>query len=617
MTSSSKKELLKTIKERSYLNKDFDSLRADLLQYARTYFPDAIRDFSEAGLGGLLLEMCAYVGDVQSFYLDHQFQENFPDSSIETNNIQRHLKNAGVQITGASPAVVSVTFYIEVPADATSATGGPLRDALPKIQAGTSCKSNGGTEFELTEDLDFGAVDNAGNLLATVTISNRDSNNKPTSYILTLSGIALSGARRVDSFQVNGFEKFKKITLAQENITEIISVRDSKGNEYYEVESLTQDTVYKATINNSPDTQLVKENLIPIPAPYRFTKEGQLSTRFTTLTFGGGSAESLDDDMIPDPSEFAVPLYGKKVFSRFTINPGNLLQTSTLGILSPNTTLTIEYRFGGGLSHNIEANTIRSISRLVISFPRNPSSAVAQFVRSSLDVKNLAPASGGEDAPTIDDLKARVSSFRNSQSRIVTKEDLLARIYTMPSNFGRVFRASVQPNPNNPLATQLFIISRNIRKQLVVSPDSLKKNLAFYLNQYRMISDAIDILDAKIINYQVKFQVVIDPNMNKSLVMKNIMSKLTKFFDIKNYYIDQPIILAEVQNIIFNTRGVISIVSISLENISGQVGDSNPRSYSEFEFDIAANTLNGIVFPPPGGIFELRFKDFDLIGAAL
>ena len=617
MMSPSKKELLKTIKERSYLNKDFDSLRADLLQYARTYFPDAIRDFSEAGLGGLLLEMCAYVGDVQSFYLDHQFQENFPDSSVEINNIQRHLKNAGVQITGASPAVVNLTFYIEVPADSTTATNGPMADALPKIHAGTSCKGNSGIEFELTEDLDFGATDNAGNLIASVTIANTDSNNKPTSYILSLTGIGISGLRKVETYQINGFEQFKKITLAQENITEIISVRDSKGNEYYEVESLTQDTVYKAMVNQSPDNELVKENLIPIPAPYRFIKEGQLATRFTTLTFGGGSAESTEDDIIPDPSEFAVPLYGKKVFSRFTINPGNLLQTSTLGILSPNSTLTIEYRHGGGLSHNVETNTIRNITRLVISFPKNPSVAVSQYVRSSLDVKNLSAASGGEDAPSIDDLKAKVSSYRNSQSRIVTKEDLLARIYTMPSNFGRVFRASVQPNPNNLLATQLFIISRNRQKQLVISPDSLKKNLAFYLNQYRMISDAIDILDAKVINYQLKFQVVIDPSMNKNLVMKNIMSKLTKFFDVKNFHIDQPIILAEIQNIIFNTRGVISIVSIDLQNISGPVGDSNPRVYSEYEFDMAANTLNGIVFPPPGGIFELRFKDYDIIGAAL
>ena len=399
--------------------------------------------------------MCAYVGDVQSFYLDHQFQENFPDSSIELNNIERHLKNAGVKITGAAPAVVELTFYIEVPADLTSDISQPLRDALPKINAGTSCKANGGIEFELTEDLDFGAIDSTGNLIASVTISNTNSNNRPTSYILSLKGIAISGTRKVENIQVNGFEKFKKITLGQENITEIISVRDSRGNEYYEVESLTQDTVYKAIINNSIDNQLVKENLIPIPAPYRFIKDGQLSTRFTILTFGGGSAESIDDDIIPDPSEFALPLYGKKVFSRYTLNPGNLLQTSTLGILTPNTTLTIEYRHGGGLAHNIEANVVRNITKLIINFPRNPSPAVAQYVRSSTDVKNLSPANGGEDSPSVDELKTKISSFRNSQSRIVTKEDLLARIYTMPSNFGRVFRASIQANPNNPLATQL------------------------------------------------------------------------------------------------------------------------------------------------------------------
>ena len=614
---NNKKEALKTLKERRYLNKDFDSLRADLLQYARTYFPDQIRDFSEAGLGGLLLDMSAYVGDVQSFYLDHQFQENFPDSSVENNNIERHLKNAGVPIVGAAPAVVEVSFYFKIPAVGINGNYIPEPTALPKISAGTVCSSNSGINFELTEDIDFSDVDNSGNLTASITVFQTDTNGNATSFIVSRKGICISGTRTTENFSVSGFERFKKITLSRQNITEIISVVDSKGNVYYEVEALTQDTVYKSILNKDQDNNLVKEKLIPASAPYRFIKTGNISSRNVTLTFGGGSAESYNDDSIPDPSEFALPLYGKKVMSRFTLNPGNLLNTTTLGILAPDTTLTIIYRSGGGLSHNVESNSIRNFSNLLISFPGNPTYQMAQYVRNSADCRNLESANGGEEPPTITELKDRIPNYKNSQSRIVTKEDLLARIYTMPSNFGRVFRASVSANPNNPLATRLHIISRSTSNQLIISPDALKKNLITYLNQYRMISDAIDILDSKIINIQLQFQIVADPTANKNLIMKNIMVKLRNYFDIKNFTLDQPLILSEIENNIYNTEGVVSIVSVQLNNISGIVGTKNPLFYSNEQFDINANTVRGIVFGPPGSIFELRYKDSDILGTIL
>lgn len=613
MTTDSKKQVLKTIRERRYLNKDFDSLRADLLDYARTYFPNAIKDFSEAGIGGLFLDMAAYVGDVQSFYLDHQFQESFPDSATEANNIERHLKKAGVPIVGASPAVAECTFLIKVPA---SGSNPPLPDtqALPIIHEGTVARAQNGTQFELTETLNFAKTNENGDLLATVVVGTRDQNNNPTNFILSLTGICISGLRATDTVSVGTFEQFKKVPLSNENVTEIIRVRDTQGNDYYQVDYLTQDTVYKAVTNIAPDNQEVRENLVPMPAPYRFIADTSLNTRITTLTFGGGSAETLNDDIIPDPSEFSLPLYGKRVFSRYTLNPGNLLQTTTFGVLTPNTTLSITYRYGGGTSHNVEPRSIRNVTSLDITFPGNPSANTAQFVRNSLDVVNYKAAAGGLDAPSIDELKQKIPAFTAAQSRIVTKEDLLARIYTLPSNFGRVYRASIQTNPNNPLASQLFVICKNSSDQFTVAPDSLKKNLATFLNQYRMISDAIDILDARVINLQVKFQIVTDPTQNRQLVVRSVLQKLKEYFDIKNYEIDQPIVMGDIQNVIFNTPGVVSVVSVELQNVYGTV---NNLTYSSEQFDVPANTFRGIVFGPPGSVFEIKYKNQDIIGVAL
>ena len=613
MANESKKQLLKQVRQRRYLNKDFDALRNDLLDYARSYFPDNIRDFSEASLGGLLLDMAAYVGDVQSYYLDHQFHESFPETSVEPNNIERHLRRAGVPIVGASPAVVAVTFYIKVPTDGT-ATGNPDLTSLPIIKEGTVVKATNGVEFELTENLDFSETKVDGTLKAAIVVGNVNANNIPQNYILSRDGTCISGKRTTETFPISTFIPFRSITLSNPNVSQVMKVSDTAGNEYYEVESLTQDTVYKRVTNLNYDQKLVPENIVPIPAPYRFTKNTALQSRTTSLVFGGGRASSINDDIIPDPSEFSLPLYGKQTFSRFTVNPGNLLQTTTFGVITENTTLSIQYRYGGGLKHNVEAETINSVTSLNIFFPRNPLPSVAAFVRNSIDVINLEAASGGEDPPTVSELKAKIPAFLGMQNRIVSKEDLLARVYTLPSNFGRVYRAAIEPNPNNPLASQLFVICRNESNSLIIAPDTLKKNLASYLNQYRLISDAIDILDARVVNITLKFTVVVDPTQNKELILRNILAKVKEYMNIKNFEINQPIILSDIQNIIFNVEGVASIVSLTVGNIYNVVED---RVYSDEQFNVNANTKNNIIFGPPGSMFELKYPDYDIIGTAV
>lgn len=608
------KKKIRPARNRSYLNKDFDGFRNDLLRYAETFFPDRIKDFSEAGLGGLLLDFAAFVGDNNSFYLDHQFDELNIETAIESKNIERHIRSAGVDITGASPAVVEQKFAIEVPAELSNGVYQPQASALPKFLQGTTVRANNGTTFELVEDISFGETSSSGQLVADVTISETNSDGTPSSYILIRKGDCVSGKTTTQTFRIpDRFVPFRKITLAQENVTSILRVTDSDGNEYHEVSALTQDVVFRGILNKNEDDELVKENLELRPAPYRYLKSTSFQTGLTTIQFGGGRAETLDDDIIPDPSELAIPLYGKTSFSRFSIDPNSLLRTQTLGIAPVNTTITVEYRYGGGLSHNASDNTIRTVSKLLIKFPGNPSSTVASQVRASIDVTNDQPASGGENAPTLDELRGKVRAARNAQSRIVTREDLLARVYTMPSNFGRVFRAGVRSNPNNPLSTQLFIISRDKNKSLVVSPDSLKENLRTYLNQFRLISDAIDILDSQVINLSVTFQVATDPSANRNTVVQSVITDLKSFFNINNFQIDQPISTSDVTNIIINTAGVLSIVDLKIENQRGTVLE---RVYSDVGFDVRANTFKGLIIGPPGSIFEVKYPNFDIIGSA-
>lgn len=241
------------VRQRKYLAKDFDSLRANLLEYVRTYYPDRIQDFSEVSVGGMFLDLAAYIGDNLSFYLDHQFTELDPNTAVEDINVERLLNAAGVPIVGASPAIVRVTFIIEVPAFLDSATNSyvPQPDALPIIQIGTKVSSRSGISFVLQEDIDFSkriknSDGTAGPLAATITLGTQDFNGNPQSFILTLPGDCVSGEEAVETLTLGDqFIPFRKITLSNPNVTQIKSVVDSYGNEYYNVNSLTEDVVYK------------------------------------------------------------------------------------------------------------------------------------------------------------------------------------------------------------------------------------------------------------------------------------------------------------------------------------------------------------------------------------
>ncbi len=609
-----KRDDLKVVRQRKFLARDFDSLRANLLEYARLYYPDRIRDFSENSLGGLFLDFAAYVGDNLSFYLDHQYGELNPDTAVEAVNIQRQLSAAGVPIVGASPAVVPVTVYIEVPAVNTNGVVMPQPDALPVVKANSSFTANNGTVFNLLEDLDFTSRKSDNSLVASYKIGEKGPTGIPQTFIMAMTGVCISGLETLESVVVSQtFIPFNKVTLGNPNVSEIVAVNDLLGNIYYPVTALTHDVVYQNVMNTAKDNDLVPNTLKVIPAPYRYTTSVDLSSRRTSLTFGGGNAASLQNDVIPDPSSFAISWPYTKTFSRFPINPQQLLTTTTMGVAAAGTTYSITYRYGGGLSHNVSKDQVQTPRTINLFFPRNPQPQVAGQVKNSLECNNMVQAAGGEDAPAVDDLKALIPSIRNSQERIVTREDLLARVYTIPANFGRVFRAAARNNPNNPLSTQLYIVSRDTNSRLITSPDTLKRNLVKYLNPYRMISDAIDILDARIVNLQFTFDVLVDPSLNKSIVIQNVLTRLTEYFDIGRFHIDQPIMMADLTNLIFQVPGVMSINRMNFTNVSGLV---NNLQYSSVRYDPHSNTKVGMLFPPAGGIFEVRYPQNDLVGKA-
>lgn len=624
------KDRIRAGSNRTYLAKDFESLRQDLIEHAKIFFPDRIKDFSEASVAGLLVDMAASVGDTMSFYLDHQFKEMDPTAAVEYDNIITHLRNAGVKIVGASPASTKVKITMTTPAEDYVIANGdilqrPKLSSLPVILEGTSFVSESGVVFNLLEDIDVGKRKPDGNFYATIEDFEIDTTtNKIKTFKVTVSADTISGIEQVESFNIENVHiPFREIVLGKTDVSTIISIYDADNNRYYEVQSLSQDTVFEAVENKRVDDfELVPMSLNLTPAPRRFVSSVSPTNFNTTVRFGSGNSFAIDDDIAPDPSELALSLYGKNTLSRFSIDPNSLIETQTLGISPRNTVIDVTYRHGGGLRHNVDAGTINTIEDLSLEFRRNPSPADALSVRQSLVVSNDKAATGGADAPDIEFLRSQIAPARNAQTRIVTKEDLLARIYTLPAKFGRIYRVGLSENPTSGLSLIVHILSLDKDGNLAFSPDTLKQNLSTYLNEFRLISDAIDIVDARILNYRIKYEVFLDKTVNKQITLLSINNSLANALQTKYFQIDQPLIYDDIINVISNTRGVISINDLQVIPVSGVANTATDhfgegtggRIYSTATFNVENRVKNGIIRGGVGSIFELRYPENDIIG---
>tara|TARA_E500000178_G_scaffold355329_1_gene427571 strand:- start:419 stop:2272 length:1854 start_codon:yes stop_codon:yes gene_type:complete len=614
MARDIKKEV-KLTRDLNYLNKDFSGFRKDLLNYAKTHFNDQIKDFSEVSVGGMFVDMAAYVGDVMSFYLDHQFSELSLETAIEDANVERLIRQSGVVITGASPSTVLATVYLKVDAVYNSVLGKyyPDLNQLPILKAGTRVASVDGIIFELTEDYDLSERGTNGEIIAGFKASDIDGNNNPINFIVFMDCSFTSAVTKTETFDIpNIFKPFRTIKLAESDISEIISLSDSENNQYYEVKSLTHDVVYQSFRNTTSDRDLVRDKLGIIPAPRRFVKNFSIQDGKSTIRFGSGRSDTYEDDIIPDPSDHALPLFGnKKTFSKFSLDPNKLLETRSLGVSPMNTTLTVQYRHGGGFEDNIAPGQLTSIVNLSTKFNTSVSASKVRQIRSTFEFYNEQRASGGTDRPTLDDMRSIALSFQGSQDRLVTKQDLIARVYTMPSNFGRVFRAAVSKNNFSQNTAFLALITKNSSGYLIPANDSLKNNISKYLNEYRLIGDSIDMIDAAVVNIGLRFQITVDKRYNENNVLTKVIRKIKNYLKTDNFQINQPINKTNINLLITSTEGVNSLISMTFFSRSGSF---QGREYSVVNYNVNTNTIKGVLYPPSNGIFEVKYPDDDIVG---
>ena len=608
-----------------YLNKDFTELRASLVNYARTYFPTTYNDFSPSSPGMMFIEMAAYVGDVMSFYLDNQIQETYLQYARQTNNLYELAYMFGYKPNVTQVATVDVDFYQQVPAIFSGGSYIPDYNYALSIPANTivSAAAPNNVSFIIEDPVDF-SVSSSGDPTEVTVYQVSGGGTVVDYFLLRKIRKAISSTINTTTFSFGIPEQFSTVTITSPNIVGILDIVDSDGNTWYEVDYLAQDTVYDSIKN----TNVNDPNLSQYQGDTPFLLQlKQVQRRFTTrflnsttlqLQFGAGTSADTDEEILPNSDNvgLGLPFEIDKLTTAFA--PSNFIFTKTYGIAPSNTTLTVRYLTGGGVGANVPANTITSITSGTPQFLNNNLTAnTANYIFGTLAVNNLAAADGGGDGDTTEEIRQNASANFATQLRNVTQDDYLVRSLSMPSKFGVVAKAYIEPTKAQSVASgaaasvlDLYVLSFDINNKLRTASVALKQNLSTYLSQYRMVNDSINIKDAFIINIGVNFDIIVLPNYNSNEVLTRCILTMQDFFAIKNWQINEPIVLRDVYVILDNIEGVQTVKNI---DISNKVGTA--LGYSQFAYDIPGATINNVVYPSIDPmIFEVKYPNTDIQG---
>ena len=394
----------------------------------------------------------------------------------------------------------------------------------------------------------------------------------------------------------------------------MISVFDSQENEWFEVDYLAQDWVFVPETNTNSDSDTVPYVLRLQSAPYRFITDRDIVTGVTTLVFGSGDGLSFDDELVPNVASFALPLAGRRSISTFSIDPQNFLRTRSLGLSPHNTTLTVTYRIGGGAESNVPARSIRQPSHAILSFPSNGLDPVRKgAVEGSIGCLNQLSMTGGGPAETVREMKANSAAFFAAQNRAVTREDIVARVLSLPAKFGRPEKVFVKPSSVGRYAYDIHLLSLDVNGNLSRASTTLKSNVATLLKKFKMLTDGINILDGQVLDIRVHFGVTVVPGRNRSEVLLACSERLALYFNVDRMQIGQPIIVSDVISVLNSTPGLASVYEISFSNV---FGIDSGLSYSDDRFNVSSNLRDGLLVCPSEAIFEVKFPNRDLVGSA-
>jgi len=598
----------------SYLNKTFTDFKSNLVNYAKTYFPTTYNDFSEASPGNMFIEMASYVGDVMSFYVDTQVQENFLLYAKEKENLYALSYAFGYRPKASYASSTTVDIYQLVPSQVIDGITSPNYNTYGLIiPENTSLTSNStGIKFITTDKIDF---TDTGSTEITFVDANY--------YLFKKSVKAISAEIKTTTFTYGSPQKFQTSTITDTNILQILDVTGSDSNKWYEVPYLAQSSIFEPVSNPTYNTDQVPYLLYLKKVPRRFVSR-IISDNTLQLEFGAGLSNSSDEQIIPTPDNIRLGLVPGISDLSDNYNKASVFFTREYGLAPSNITLQVRYLVGGGITSNIPSNDLTIIDTSGVYFKNgNPGGAISATVLGSVVSTNSTPAIGGRNGDEIEEIRNNALFSFSSQNRAVTKDDYMVRALSLPSDYGSISKVYITQDfentqiiettttTKNPLALDLYILAYNSNKQLIPASLTLKNNLITYLNQYRMITDAINIKDAFYINIGINFDITVQSGYNNNDVITNCITVLQNYFNIERWSINQPIILSEINSILLQINGVQSVVKVEIINKQ----DTTGITYSEYGYDITGATKNNSIYPSlDPSIFEVRYPNTDIQG---
>ena len=588
-----------------YTSRDFESIKADLVDHAKRYYPNRVNDFSKASFSSFVIDSVAYAGDILSYYLDYQANESFLDTSIEFGNIRKHAASLGYNFSGIANSYGTVSLFVLIPANSDGTA--PDSSYYPTLKRGSEFRASNGANFILTEDVDFSNTKNE-----VVAARFNDTTGATTFFAVRSYGQVVSGKFQRTTIDLTNeqFVRFRRTSVGGPNVAEIFSVVDTEGNKYYEVDYLSQETVYIETTNRNAASDGVRSILKPYIVPRRFVV--QQDDTGTFLQFGYGSEED-DTTGLVEPSKVAIQMHGKRYITDRSFDPTQLLRTNKLGVSPSGTKLTVVYKINNISSTNVPANGINTIRSSTLSFRNRDllSQALLTQVEDSLEVNNSDPIVGDTSGISNEELKIRAKDYYASQNRAVTKQDYEALCYNMPKKFGTIKRVSVVNDPSSTNRRMaLYVISEDNNGKLTTANDTIKNNLKIWLGRYKMLNDIIDILDAKVKNFGIDFEITVTRDSNPNDVVNRVITKLSTDWN-NTFYVGEPVYVSSIYNIINKVDGVSDVKKVKVFNKSG-----GNYSASSVDFDDLISRDGTFYKAPKNVIFELKNINSDIRGVA-
>ena len=595
----------------NYSSRNFVDIRTDLINYVKQYYPDIFNDFNDASVGMMLLELNAAVGDMLSFNTDRMFAETQIDYAKEKKSLLSLARTFGLKIPGkrASATIVDLSITVPVFGDSFDVSYAPV------IKAGSQV-AGAGKIFELNYDVDFSSPFNVNGIPNRLIIPNFNSNGTLINYTLTKREMVTNGFTKILKKVISTVDSkpFLEVILPDNNVLSVESVIALPGtnfqsnpnfsefldinNRWFEVDALAEDKVFIEDFTRATDSSSVRPGKW-ISMNRRFIRE-YTDLGFTKLTFGAGTQD------ISSLCEFdSNPTLVNQI--------GSFINNMSLGeIPTPNTTMFIQYRVGGGADTNLGPATLRSVG-IVNMIVSGPSSSVNQSVKNSLKVNNLFPAIGGKDGPSIEEIRNMIRYNFSSQNRAVTIKDYQTKIAQIPGKFGSPFRSGIFEELNK---IKIYVLGLDANSRLSnQSTTTLKENISNYLADYRMLNDYVQVTDGKIINISVEMDLFIDKNAPQSQVVSQAITEVKNYFDINKFEMGQNIYISPLIEILNNIGGVLNVIQLRLFNKVGG-GEYSLNEITQPYLDDTTRQIqidDMTLFGDPISMFEIKYPNKDIL----